>query len=483
MAVSRRSFLKTTAAATAISATGSAVHAVLAEPAKVASSSSPNKFRGRVAINFNKEAVTDYGTKKVNVDVIKKMVDDTIMLLTGKATVGEAWKEIFPSTLTATSKIAIKTNFYAPNIAPPSECLLAMVEGLRKMDFNGSKFTGTITIFEGNTGNDFVKGGYDTASFTAQDVTLTKASFTNGSDPATGETKYTPILDQCDFLFNVFSARGHETSYTEGFSLGFKSHYGTYATSGSSLSIHSNNAYSQRVRNLQCTGVISKKQVLSVSCAFFCNDEGTPMGSGNPARSSFKTYAQSMDSTATCDSPSTIIMSTDTISCEMQVIKLLRLNKEKTNFGVSDMPKYLRASAGITGALSDKTYDIGEIDGEKMDVGKMINGVVVKPVGTVTPSVGGRSHTTSLEATPLAGQGITHFEFKVPSSLQGVSAVISIHDLKGRLVFSKEMPVRGVRNHFSWNQRTKSGMKAGAGKYIGTLKAGKAGASATFVLR
>ncbi|MBN1309713.1 MAG: twin-arginine translocation signal domain-containing protein [Chitinispirillaceae bacterium] len=477
MSVSRRSFLKGAAAATAVSAAGGAVQAVLGEAAAITSSASPNKFPGRVAINFNKNAVADYATKKVNIDVLKKMVDDTVILLTGKSTVGDAWKELFPATLTATSKIAIKTNFYAPNVSPPPEALLAIVEGLRKMEINGSKFTGAITVFEGNTSNDFAKGGYDSAAFNAADATLVKASFANGSDPAAGESSYATLLDQADFLFNIFSARGHD-SFAEGLSLGFKSHYGTYVNQPMGT-IHGSPGFSQRVRNLHCTGVISKKQVLSVSCAFFCNDEGTSMGTGNPNRSSFTTYVKTIDPDATCESPSTVIMSTDAISCEMQVIKLLRLNKNKP-YGVDDMPKYLRASAGIEGALSDKTYTIGVIDEKKMEIRKMINGAST-PVIHTTPDCSA-SHAALLHATPLPGKGITHFEFKVPSLLQGTPARLSIHDPKGRLVFSKELPVGGVLNHFSWDQRIKGGMRAVAGKYIGVLTAGHVGASALFVL-
>ncbi len=469
MAVNRRTFLKNTAAATAATVLPGTVKTVLGRPAVVKVESGPNKWRGRVAINFNKNAVKDLAKKEVDSTVVTKMVDDTIKLLSGKSTVGEAWKEIFPSTINAESKIAIKTNFYALPICPAPEVLLAIVQGLREMTFDGTAFTGDITIYEANTSNTFAQAKYDEASFNSANAKLLKATIKDGSDPATGETQYAAILDQADFLINVFSARGHN-DYTEGFSLGFKSHYGTYINQPIST-IHSLTGYPQRVRNLQCTGVISKKQVLSVSCAFFCNNEGDTMGS--TSTKSFTNYVKTMDPEATCESPSTIIMSTDAISCEMQAIKLLRLNKNPAgNYGVNDMPKYLRASGGVSGALSDKTYDIGEIDESKMDVRKIINDVVVTPVGARNgrPALE-RPRESFLRVTPLRGQKVTHFEFKLPSSLQNAPAHLTVHDLMGRLIFSRETAVCGILNHFSWNQRATDGSPVAGGKYVGTLKA------------
>ncbi|MCX7725823.1 MAG: DUF362 domain-containing protein [Chitinispirillaceae bacterium] len=263
MSISRRSFLKSSAA-TAVTSTGIPYLLHSSYASKLADTTSPNKWRGRVAINFNKSAVTDYANKKVNKEVISKMVDETIMLLTGKKEVGEAWKEIFPANLTENSKIAIKTNFYAPNLMPPPEALLAIVAGLRKMVINGKEFTGAITIYEGNTSNTFAGVGYNEADFTKLNVKLEKvSSFPAKTDLPSGESGYAKVVEDADFLFNVFSARGHD-SFAEGLSLGFKSHYGTYSTSGPN--IHgSNGGFSKRACNLLCSGVISKKQVLTLS--------------------------------------------------------------------------------------------------------------------------------------------------------------------------------------------------------------------------
>lgn len=477
MAVSRRSFLKGAAAVTAITAAGGVQQAVAAEQKVTATSGGLNKWRGRVAINFNKDAVTS--ANKADAAVISKMMDDTIMLLAGEKEVGAAWKAIFPSSITATSKIAIKTNFYAKTICPPPCALLAMVQGLAKMDFNGSPYTGKITICEGMiTPNTFDAAGYVAADFSKAhpkgEVLLERKACVKANEAAGGKTECLEALNLADFYMNVFSARGHD-SYAEGVSLGFKSHFGSYAAA---MDKHSNPALSQYVRDLHCTGQVLKKQVLSVSCAFFCNNEGTGMGTTSAV--SFATYVKTMDEAATCTSPSTIIMSTDAISCEMQAIKLLRLNKGG-KFAVADMPKYLRASAGVTGALSDKTYDIGEIDEAKMEIRKMINGNSTPVITGAKASVG--SSVALLQATPLRGQGSTHFEFRLPAAKLGMMAQLSVTDLQGRQVFSKELPVNGALNHFSWDQRTSSGAKVAGGRYIASIKAGALARSAPLILQ
>jgi anaerobic selenocysteine-containing dehydrogenase len=108
MSITRRSFLKGSAATAALSVVGgSAINVLGAETAALANGPG-NKWPGRVVVNFNKSAVT--GTTTVNEAVVKQMVDDSIKLLTDQATVGAAWKAVFPSTLSATSKIAIKIN-------------------------------------------------------------------------------------------------------------------------------------------------------------------------------------------------------------------------------------------------------------------------------------------------------------------------------------------------------------------------------------
>jgi hypothetical protein len=446
---------------------------VLAETTS-APSAPGNKWPGKVAINFNKAAVT--GTESnptVDDKVVGKMVDDTIMLLTGEATVGAAWKAIFPSTLTATSKIAIKTNFYNNTLVCPHwSSLLAIAKGLAQMDFGGTKFPlANVTIFESNTPapSTFVSAGYTAERF--QGITLTKDSQQQYSDAATGETKYCTSLNKADFMINVFGCRGHDT-YAENVTLGGKSHYGTYPPG-----THTAGDFSIRVANLMATGAVNKKLVLSVSSAIFANNEGTQYQSG-PA--DFSAYAKKMDSTATSTfAASTIIMSTDAVSADMQAIKLLRQNKTGKMTAVSDMPKYLQACAGVSSALSVK-YNIGVLDEAKMDIKKMINGTVVGGVPVIKNNNLVSVEEYALHISPLNKQGTVYVEYSAPASRIGTHAVLSMYDILGNLVFSNEQQILGVRNHFSWDRKTAQGKALGIGKYVCRLTIGMIDRSTTF---
>ncbi len=477
MSISRRSFLKTSAAATAMTIAGGAAEKVLAETASEPSAPG-NKWPGRVAINFNKAAVTGTASSpKVDDAVVGKMVDDTIMLLTGEKTVGAAWKAIFPTTLTATSKIAIKTNFYNNTLVCPHwSSLLAMAKGLAQMDFGGTTFPlANITIFESNTGNSFDSAGYTTARF--QGITLSKYSEnqmdSSVKDAATGESKYAPALKNADFMINVFGCRGHDT-YAESVTLGGKSHYGTYPPG-----VHTQPAFSVRVANMMATGAVNKKLVLSVSSAIFANNEGTQYQSG-PA--DFSTYAKKVDPTATSTfAACTIIMSTDAVSADMQAIKVLRQNKTGKTTGVSDMPKYLQACAGVSSALSVK-YNIGVLDEAKMEVRKIINGTVVGGVPVLKNNNLVSVEEYALHISPLNKQGTVYVEYSVPSSRIGGKAVLSMYDMLGNLVFSSEQSIIGVRNHFSWDRKTAQGRSLGTGNYVCKLTIGRINRSATFAI-
>lgn len=89
-AISRRSFLKGTAATAAITLINGAAWKVSGNT--LALNPGPgNKWPGRVVINFNKNAVTMNGINATAVpDAIRAMVDESILRLTGLTTLGEA---------------------------------------------------------------------------------------------------------------------------------------------------------------------------------------------------------------------------------------------------------------------------------------------------------------------------------------------------------------------------------------------------------
>jgi hypothetical protein len=310
-----------------------------------------------VVINFNKAASAGL---KANEMVVKKMVDDSIKLLTNQISTGTAWKAVFPDSLTSQSKIAIKINILNPgNPAPHPFSVMAITEGLQQMNFNGSKFPASnITIYDGNNLNSMDSAGFTEARFpNINRVKDTSQVWGDGVD----NLGYVHSLHNCNFLINVFSPIGHLREYG-GFDLGFKSQYGSY----SPLHVDHPQAY---MRDINCKGPIFNKTVLSVCSGIFgMNEFNGPSG----GMDDFSTYSKKIEPFSTNNKPSTIIISTDPVSCEFQAIKMMRLNKGRS-FATADLPDYLKASGGIVGELSP-VYNIGIIDEKLMDVRRIVNG-------------------------------------------------------------------------------------------------------------
>jgi hypothetical protein len=479
MSISRRTFLKSSAAATALTMTAGAAKTVLGETTSATFAPGPgNTMPGNVVINFNKDAVT--GTTTIGdaqITVIKKMVDESIMALAEKATVGEAWKAIFPSGLKATSKITIKTNFYTT-----SKCRVhwsvvqAMTEGLQKMDFGGTTFpAANITIFEAccPAANTMDSAGYTAANFPGITRNIDTNNMVTGSDAAKGESNgYAASLKNADYFLHVFGLRGHSNSYAEGVTLGGKSHYGTYSNKSPA---HAQPGFSVRCANMMASGVVYNKLVLSVCAGLLSNNKGAGI---NDEPTDYSTYAKKMDPNCTTKATSTIIMSTDPVTTDMQAVKVMQMNKGG-NYGVSDMPKYVQAIGGVSGAVSGVSYNIGKVDEKDMTIKKIIN-------GGGTNTIGGANRTAnaageySLHVSPLNGQGIVFVDYIVPTSRQGDRAVLSMYDMLGNLVFSKEQTVHGVMNQFAWDRKTAQGKTLARGKYVCRLTVGKINRSAAF---
>ncbi len=474
--LSRRSFLKRSVAAAAATMVSGPVVKAVASSSSAMTPGPGNKWPGRVVINFNKNAVT--GTSTPATAVIQQMVDDCIMRLTGLTGVGEAWKAVFPETLTLQSKIAVKINTANTNLPCPHWASVKQITaGLRQMDFNGTKFPGAgITIYDMNFLDGFEKAGFSKTNF--PDIALVYTTLADGGDGAMGNKKYASTLKEADFLINVFSPRGH-TYPPEGsqFTLGFKSHVGTYASEykGEGPALHEN--LLQNLRDMNCTGPVFKKNVLSVCSGIFGMNEGHgPGGSADP----FYNYAKTMDSSITSKSASstTMLMSTDPVSIEMQAVKLLRLNKNPAGgYAVADMPPYLKAAAGISGALPGTCYTIGVIDEAKMNVRRIINGVT--SIGDRRLSEQGTK--SNLHVSPLAGHSTTFIEFSLPPEARGKNAILEVVTLSGALVKRRKLPVLGPNNHYSWDNRNEAGISV-KGPLVVKVTCGKSRLSAKCII-
>ena len=478
--ISRRGFLKQSAAATAaLTVSGPAIQKVFGA-APVMTPGPGNKWPGRVAINFNKTAIT--GASAPVVSVIQTMVDECIKRLTDQATVGAAWKAVFPPTLSLQSKIAIKVN--TANSGPPGthwSSVKQIADGLAKIDFSGTPFPKTnITIYDMNFMGHLTEAGFTKENF--PDVSIVFTSLVDGGDGAMGNKRYASVVKDADFLINVFSPRGH--SYPpvgSQFTLVFKSHVGTYASDyqdkgeGTGPALHANLV--QNLRDMNCTGPVFKKTVLCVCSGIFGMNEGNGPGG---AADYFTNYAKTMDASSKSKvAPTTIMMSTDPISAEMQAIKMLRLNASPAGkYDVANMPPYLQASAGITGALEGTTYNIGVIDESQMDVRRVINGVT--SIGAQTISEKPTENPFCITASPLLGNGSTFIEFTLPFGDRGSEAIVEIFTISGALVKRLRQPVLGYRNHCSWNNRNTAGAPV-SGPFVVRVTCGKTMLSARFV--
>ena len=482
MKVSRRSFLKTSAM-TSMSLAASTGIARAAQSSPAMTPGPGNKWPGRVVINFNKNAVSGVSTPVRA--VIQKMVDDAILRLADQSTIGTAWKAIFPSSLTASSKIAIKVYNASPETPCNWEALRAMTDGLQQMDFNGTKFpAANISIYEGNAQNRHSQTGFTAANFPGIKIEWWgKNQFADGTgNEAAGAIKdraYAPALKNADFLINVFNSHGHSAEWGS-FSLGFKNHFGTYELY-KPLDIHymgnSNRSQlcPQALRDMNCTGPIFKKTVLNACIGIVANDEGIgPRMNPN----NFSTYSKKMDPTSTCQCPTTIILSTDPITCEIQAIKMMRLNKNKP-YGKNDMPSYLKASGGVSGALSGTVYNIGVIEELEMDCRYIINDEVSigRPQGSPTDNT-----SSGIVVSALPRHGYTFIQYRLPASHIGKKVSITIHSIKGALVHSQSQTVPGVANHYAWDHKDRAGNRVPAGRYIVRIVSGKARLSAPFAI-
>jgi hypothetical protein len=357
MPLTRRSFLKSAAVLSALPFISKNIFKTFGAPIVALTKGPGNKWPGRVVINFNKTAALRLNVNQI---VVKNMVDESIKLLTNQKSIGAAWKTVFPASLTIQSKIAIKINILNPgNPAPHPFSVMAITEGIQQMNFNGNKFpAGNITIYDGNNMNSMNLAGFTEERFpNINRVKDTSQIWGDGVD----NLGYVHSLHACDFLINVFSPIGHLKEFG-GFDLGFKSQYGSY----SPLHVEHPQAY---MRDINCKGPIFKKTVLNICSGIFGKNEGVaPSGEIND----YTVYSKKIDPTSKSDHPTTIIMSTDPISCEFQAIKMMRLNNGKS-YAIADLPDYLKASGGIGGALSP-VYNIGVIDERLMDVRRIVDG-------------------------------------------------------------------------------------------------------------
>jgi hypothetical protein len=459
MKISRRDFLKTSTATTAaMTLSGGVAQTALGGSTGTMAARLGNKWPGRVVINFNKNALT--GTTAQQTATIKKMVDDSIRKLTDQTDLGAAWMAIFPASLTATSKIAIKLPLGCAVFpcGPHWVHVRAMIDGLNQMVINGTKFNGSYLIYDAACGNNLNTFGYNKTNFPDTNVTITyedSKAFSAYGDGALGNRGYAKSLNTADFLINVFTPRGHNGF---GLTLGFKNHFGTYEP---------NALHGSGIEAINTTGPIYTKTVLCMVSALYASYENNAPGTGPK---DYSVYAKKMDSTATGTNPLTLILSTDPISAELEGIKIIRMNVNG-KFTAADMPAYLQNSAG----LGSNIGNIGIINEAQMDIRTLIN----VTTSVAVPDAGmGKTISAHVSATHLEGHSSTFIQYALPSNFIGRDISFEIYDMKGGPVRRLSDKAMGTLSHFSWDERDASSNLVRAGLYVVRCIAGSTQMSA-----
>ncbi len=440
MSLSRREFLKKSAGATAA--------ASLANPAAVFSKEKMpldpgpgNRWPGLVVLNYNSEQqATPKSGSSSDVDIIVKMMEDSIKLLANKSDVGEAWKATLPDSLTASSKIAIKVNSSFCGSMPTNPLVVkGIVEGLKQMKFNGTNYSASnITIWDGY---NFSFSSYGFTETLFPDCKM--VSFSRYS---------TQEINKCDFLINAPNIRGHTTS---GFTIGFKSHYGTFQPQHSSAHSY--------LADYNCKGVVYEKTVLTVVSAIHGGREGSGPSTSWKSSNYYTDWVKTINPSSSDPRPNSIIISTDPVTAEFQAIKMMRI-AHGGQYTASAMPSFLKYSAGMGG-----DYNIGIIQENDMRYGEIVNEeITINPHPTATHDKIDAKSMTNGQLLVFRGplKKSVFLDFVVPESLVGKNAEITIVSAKGRIVRKLSHKLLGIRSRAVWNGTDTTGGRVAAGRYV-----------------
>lgn len=452
--ISRRSFMKKSAAVTAAALTPT----VMTGKAHANTTPGPlNYWPGRSVVNYDKNV--SQGTA-IKIEVIRTMVDDSIKELTGQSTVAGAWASLFP-TLTASTKIAIKINFLNTIIASHPYLVRAIVEGLMKMDVGGGQTlpAANITIWEANHSKTLVSARFYEADFYGAKLVryekeANNAHMTDYGDGPAGNQPYIPDLNTADYLINIPVLKGHgDEAWCGKVTLGFKSHYGTFPPTYHDVP---GDGY---LRDINCAGPVYEKTALTIVSAILANYEGD---SEHGTVKTFLDYGKTMDPTTTNPLTNTVVMSTDPITAEFQAIKILRV-QDGTPYTVASMPDYLKASAGVSGTLTP-VYNIGIIDESAMDTREIINGQVIAV--DRGPLSGKSVKNGSLTVHPNPARSYALLDLMTPAGFKGKKVSLEIFNMRGKLVRKIDRPVQGIKNRIVWDGKDARNRTVTSGRYV-----------------
>ncbi|MFH0921047.1 MAG: T9SS type A sorting domain-containing protein [Fibrobacterota bacterium] len=484
MRISRRNFLKASGAATAMTTMATGFIGLPASAATLAASPL-NKWPGRVVVNFNNQhAATMTGGTVSDKTILKAMVDDAIKMLTGQSTVAEAWRSIFPDTISASSKIAIKINILNSGVVPPHPfVVMGVIDGLLAMNVGTVSVPAHLTassiyIYDGHcTGSAKNALGYNATNFPGVNIITNDSESTRtGVDAGARGSQYANTLYTCNFLINMPGVRGHG-DYAERATLGFKSHYGTYPTAYHEITgtqaAGTVNGTPPYLRDINCTGPVYNKTVLTLFNAIYaCRLDNGPSTGGSPDQ--YYQWAKLFDpsilsAAQNTTMANTLILSTDPAAAEALAYKMMR-RRDSLTTTVADLPAYLKSSAGITGLMSDGvSYNIGVIDEALMNYGEIANTVVNHSIDYSVSREHARNNVPAqpeLRVFPNPANPHVFIDYRAPQELAGQKAHVEIYDVQGRIVWHEATPILGVRNRTVWQGVDNAGRGVGSGQYV-----------------
>jgi len=289
--ISRRNFIKVSSAA--------ALATSIAPTIITSCTQSVVRGPGDVLLSRNEMAAPNLDT--INGEMVQQVMDNGIKAFTGKNSVGDAWKSLFP-VLNKDTKIGLKVNVVAgtrpKQLCTQVQTVDAIVNGLSQMSVNGSSFSAhNVVVWD--RWNDELEGagytinekgpGYLCCGTTAtMDAAEPKIGY-DGEAPwkSIEDTAYfSKIVSQvCDYQINVPVLK----SMGRGVTFGMKNMYGTFSTSYPQWGPIGNIYHKEfpiRMCDVNQADLIQKKFVLHVGDAIL----GKAQAAGGPAGPADFTY-------------------------------------------------------------------------------------------------------------------------------------------------------------------------------------------------
>jgi uncharacterized protein (DUF362 family) len=418
--IERRNFLK------ALSLTGAG--SMLLSNSILAKPTSKNETTSRVVIVSDDNA-SDKPTKKLNARVIQTMVDKGIMQYTGLNSIGEAWKSIF-SGITISSVIGLKvsTLFGASNNGTHPEIAYAVVEGLKKMDFNGTSFPENNIIIFDFKGNNLEYKGYKMNEGSTGVRCYASKSYSNEYNlPDNIKVKLSSIItSEIDFLINIAYLKHHSLS---GVSLCLKNHYGSLEDPSINDLMHDlprcGNPYISAITALE---PIKSKQMFCMIDAIYGITKYGPSGPID------------------CN-PNKIIMGQDVVAVDCVGREMLKTK------GLSDID-YSRTKHIDTAAT---TYNLGTNDLTK-----------IEQVEIVTTSIINMEQVDKVRNYPNPFSESTTINFEL---LKNEVVNLNIFDYSGKLIIKLvNKKLEAGKHSILWNGNDINGTGVKSGVYLAELR-------------